>query len=71
MPEPLTKEEIDDWKKTIDNLSQHEMARLRRLAPAGHPIFRMNEPLCKYFEKRFRDLGGMTPAISKALGWER
>ena len=71
MTEPLTPEAIEDGKKTIDAMTQYEMARLRRFAVAGHPFFRINEPLCDYFEKRFAELGGMTPAISKAIGWER
>ncbi len=70
MPDPLTAQAIENWKKNIDAMSQLELARLRRFAPSGHPVFRGNEPLYEYFEKRFQELGGMTPAISKTLGWK-
>ena len=71
MPKPLTPEAIESWKKDIDAMTQFELARLRRFAPSGHPVFRMNEPLYDYFSKRFQLLGGMTPEISKALGWQQ
>lgn len=51
-------------------MSQIEMARLWRFAPSGHPIFStLNDPLFQIFEERFQELGGMTPKISKAIGW--
>ena len=62
--------EIQDWKSKIDKMSQLEMARLQRFAPAGHPVFNVNLPLSEYFYDRFRKLGGMTPTISKKIGWE-
>ena len=65
----MTKEEIKDHKLAIDAMSQCEMARLWRHAPTGHIYFRSDLPLSKYFNKRFKELGGMTVAISKDLGW--
>ena len=53
----------------INNMSQHEMASLHRFAPAGHPYFDTTKPYHKVFEKRFEELGGFTPEISKSLGW--
>ncbi len=49
----------------IDGMSQLEMARLWRFAPAGHPYFVTDSPLADYFSARFR---GFTPEISKMLG---
>jgi hypothetical protein len=68
-PVALTPEEIDAHKAAIDKMSQLEMARLWRYAPSGHPYFDSRYPLFEYFEARFKSLGGMTPAISKQLGW--
>ena len=52
----------------INQMSQMEMASLWRNAPAGHPYFDMSKPFHAVFEKRFKELGGFTPAISKAIG---
>ena len=65
----MTKAELAEWKEKIDKMSQVEMARLWRFAEAGHPIFNSTFPLFGYFEKRFKELGGMTPAVSKHIGW--
>ena len=51
----------------INNLTQIEMARLTRFAETGHPYF--VGKVGKYFQKRFKELGGMTSAISKMIGW--
>jgi hypothetical protein len=65
----MTEEEITTAKAKIDKLTQLEMARLWRFAPAGHPYFSPKFPLSDYFDARFRELGGMTLEISKAIGW--
>ena len=51
----------------INKMSQLEMARLWRFAPAGHPYFDGTKPYYKIFKERFEELGGFTPEISKAL----
>ncbi|RLG45571.1 MAG: hypothetical protein DRN81_01250 [Thermoproteota archaeon] len=57
----------DDMKKRIDNMSQIQMATALRFAPAGDQLF-IGE--CgEYFDKVFKEKGGMTPAISKSIGW--
>jgi len=62
----LTPEE----KQTIDAMSQLEMATLRRRAPIGHKYFDTNnKDLNEYFEKVFKEKGGMTPGLSKLIGW--
>lgn len=66
----MNEQEIDEWKAKIAQMSQLEMARLWRFAPSGHPCFDSTLPLFKIFKDRFEDLGGMTPAISKTIGWD-
>ena len=51
----------------IDALSHEEMARLWRFEPSGHRYF-VRGPVFDYFEKRFNELGGWTPEISKRIG---
>ena len=61
----------EDEQKTIDHInqmSQKSMASLWRNAQAGHPYFDNSKPYFEIFDKRFKELGGFTPAISKALG---
>jgi len=54
----------------IDAMGHEEMARLYRFAPAGHPYFNMELPYWDRFMERFKSLGGMTPEISKRIGWK-
>lgn len=68
----MTKEQIAIAKKEIDGMSQLEMARLWRFAPAGHPYFdSRNGDLPDYFKNVFWAKGGMTPGISKQIGWKK
>lgn len=64
-----TEGEIQEWRTKIDGMSQVEMARLWRFAPSGHPVFRTDLPLHEHFKARFREKGGMAPAVSKSIGW--
>ncbi len=59
---------LSDDLAAIERLSRMEMARLWRFAPAGHRYFKTGTPLEVAFAKRFKELGGFSPAISKALG---
>ena len=52
----------------INKMSQVAMASLWRHAPAGHLYFDKTKPFFKVFDKRFKELGGFTPAISKSIG---
>lgn len=65
----MTEQEIAEWKEKIDNMSHEQMAMLWRFAPFGHPIYQIDSPLLKYFTDRFNTFGGMTPEISKRIGW--
>jgi hypothetical protein len=57
-------------KKFIDGLSQYDMAYKIRFAPIGDVLFSDSESYA-YFHEIFDRRGGMTPEISKSLGWER
>ncbi len=57
--------------KTINNLTYWEMGHLYRFAPSGHLYFESNSQLNKYFMDKFKQLGGMTPSLSKSIGWEK
>lgn len=59
-----------EWKKPIDAMTREDMCRLWRYAPPGHPYFKRGTPEQEYFEKRFNQLGGFSPEISKRIGWE-
>lgn len=64
----LTAEQIEEETKRISTMTHEEMAELWRFAPAGHNYFRSDLPLYEIFNKRFQELGGMTPGISKQIG---
>jgi hypothetical protein len=58
--------------RDIGKLTQIECARLQRFAQSGHPYFRNDMPLVsKAFEARFEAVGGITPAVSKFVGWDK
>jgi hypothetical protein len=55
----------------ISQMTQTEMASLYRNAPVGHPYFSYDYPeLLNAFKERFKALGGMTPSVSKSIGWK-
>lgn len=55
----------------INAMSREEMACLWRFARPGHPYFDSREPYFAIFEARFKALGGFSPEISKAIGWDK
>lgn len=65
----MNEEEIQKHFKIIDGMSHADMARVYRFSPSGHPYFDRRLPLNKRFMERFSELGGMTPSISKQIGW--
>lgn len=65
-----TEDEIKQMELQIEGMSQYEMCRRWRFAKSGDPFFRSDLPLFEKFNKRFKELGGFTPEISKAIGWE-
>ena len=56
----------EEMKKRIDEMSRIEMARAWRFASIGDPLFQGEAG--DYFAKRFAELGGFSPEISKELG---
>ena len=54
-------------KARIDAMSQEELCRTWRFSPAGTPM--LQGEAGEYFQKRLAELGGMTTAISKKIGW--
>lgn len=58
---------VEETIARINTLSRLEMARLWRYAPSGHPYFDRQLPFFEVFEKRFAELGGFSPGISKAI----
>ena len=64
----MTDQELAKHKEDIDKLSQMDMARLWRFAPPGHVYFNGSGPLAHYFGQKFKEKGGMTSDISKAIG---
>jgi hypothetical protein len=64
----LTNEQKVELRK-IYTMTHRDMAYKFRFAPTGHPWFDVTKPYYRHFERRFRRLGGMTPEISKSIGW--
>lgn len=60
-------QEILRWKNRLDAMDQKALASLQRFAPTGHPVFVTGSELYAYFRVLFK---GMTPELSKAIGWE-
>jgi len=56
-------------KDRIDAMSREEMARCHRFDPCGSPLHRGRAG--QYFQLAFNRMGGMSPAISKKIGWEK
>ena len=53
----------------INKMSRLEMCQLWRFSPSGHPYFDSSKPFYAFFQKRFAELGGFSPEISKQIGW--
>lgn len=57
-----------EQKRQIDEMSHFEMARMWRHGKSGDPLFSGECGI--YFRDRFFALGGMTPTLSKSIGWD-
>jgi hypothetical protein len=57
----------EEQKKRIDSMSQFELCRVWRFAPVGESLLQGDTG--DYFAKKLKEKGGMTPEISKQLGW--
>lgn len=56
-----------EQKRKIDSMSRLELASRWRHAPLGDALLQGDSG--KYFQERFSSLGGMSPEISKQIGW--
>ena len=56
-----------EQKKTIDEMSQYYMCSKWRFAKSGDPLLQGDTG--DYFAKVMKEKGGLTPEISKDLGW--
>lgn len=56
-------------KDEIDALTHEDMCRLWRFAEPGHKYFISGSLEYDYFKEKFKQYGGMTPEISKKIGW--
>lgn len=54
----------------LEKLSHYEMAKLYRFCPVGSLFFADTDVYAR-FKQRFAELGGMTPELSKQIGWEK
>ena len=70
----LSPEEITSWTEKINSMSQYNMCRAWRFdvdTEFSLMVFDAESPLYPVFDKRFKELGGFTPEISKNLGWKK
>ena len=65
----MNPDEIQKHIKDINQMTREDMAQLWRHAPVGHPYFDTTLPFYEVFKKRFDELGGFSPEISKKIGW--
>ena len=73
--EELVKRGATKWYEgggvAVWGTTHEEMCRMYRFTPLGHRYFDRGNPLSEVFEKRFKELGGFSPTISKNIGWEK
>ena len=67
-----TTEEQKEYLDKINEMTHVQMASLVRFAPSGNIYFDSRYPeIADAFADRFKTFGGMTPVISKLIGWDR
>ena len=64
----LDPQQLKNFTIDINSMTREEMCRRWRFAPCGDPYFRSDLPLYAIFKKRFDELGGFSPEISKKIG---
>ena len=58
----------EEQRTQIDQMSHVELARLWRHGRSDNPLLQ-KEAGCRVRDRLFTELGGFTPAVSKAIGW--
>lgn len=61
--------EIEVCRNNVSKMSHEEMCRIYRFARSGSPYFDSTKPFNAIFMARFNAFGGMTPEMSKKIGW--
>lgn len=64
----MDQQDIQHWKDVIDGFDHLACVRSLRFLPAGHPIF-VEPELADHFKARLDHFGGVTPVVSKTIGW--
>jgi hypothetical protein len=67
MTEENVDEKIQQWIDKLNTMDAYELLKLQRFAPAGHIVF-TTPLLTKIHVDRFKELGGITPSLSKRVG---
>jgi hypothetical protein len=67
-----TEEDVEDFRKWVAGLSRYQMCDQWRFCPStkGGVWFQSDTPLWPIWEARYNELGGMSPSISKSMGWD-
>lgn len=66
----MTPEEIEKALKYINNMTHYELARLWRFGSSDHLYLKTPELFEVVKNRLFNEYGGMTPTISKLVGWD-
>ncbi len=66
----MSTEKLARHMDTIAQMSRLEACHIWRFAKTGHPYLVTGTILGDTFVKRFKELGGFSPEISKQLGWK-
>ena len=66
--EGTTEVTLLEQHRRIDAMTHLEMAAFWRFAPSSDPIVQGSD-LWELFEKKFKEFGGMTPEMSKRIGF--
>lgn len=61
---------LSSWLLWISRLSQRDCAYLIRFSPPGGVSAFNDEELWGAFQAHFESVGGMTPTLSKSIGWD-
>jgi len=66
----LNPEEVEHHMGVINEMTHRELVGLWRGASPGHPYFDDRFPYYERFSERlFTEFGGITPKVSKQVGW--
>ena len=64
----LDPQQLKNYIIDLNHMTREEICYQWRFAPSSDPYFRSDLPLYDLFKKRFAELGGFSPEISKKIG---